>query len=64
MYMYIVADDGFYDFKKNDQSQHGTPFQRCLNAGAALELMAIIATAPGQRLAFTSPLFTLSVRAY
>ena len=31
------------------------PVQRCLNAGAALELMAITATAPGQRLAFTPP---------
>ena len=38
--------------------------QRCINAGAALELMAITATAPGQRPAFTRPLFTLSMRAY
>ena len=40
------------------------PAQRCLNAGAALELMAIIGPAPGQRLTFTRPLFTLSTRAY
>ena len=43
-----------YDFIKL-KSQHGTPVQRCLNAGAALELMAITAIAPGQRLAFTRP---------
>ena len=47
-------------FYKTGQSQHGTPVQHCLNAGAALELMAINATAPGHRLAFTRPLFTLS----
>ena len=46
-------------FYKTDQSQHGTPVQCCLNAGAALELMTITATAPGQRLAFTRPFFTL-----
>ena len=51
-------------FYKTDRSQHGTPVQHCLNAGAALELIAITATAPGQRLAFTHPLFTLSMRAY
>ena len=38
------------DFPKGkSRGQHGTPVQRFLNAGAALELMAIIATAPGQR---------------
>ena len=56
-----VADHVLY---KTDQSQHGTPVQRYLNAGAALELMAITAPAPVQRLAFTHPLFTLSMRAY
>ena len=49
---------------KTDQSQHGTPVERCLNAGAALELMVITASAPGQRLAFTRLLFTLSMRAF
>ena len=59
MHVHIhVADDVLYDFIKLT----GTPVQRCLNAGAALELMA--ATAPGQSLAFTRPLFTLSMRAY
>ena len=53
------------DPRLTDKSQHGgMPVQRCLNAGAALELMAITATAPGQRLAFTRPLFSLSMRAY
>ena len=47
---------------KTDQTQHGTPVQRCLNAGAALKLMAITASVPGQRLAFTRPLVTLSMR--
>ena len=61
-----VADDVLYDFIKLTavKSQNGTPVQRCLNADAALEIMAITASAPGQRLAFTRPLFTLAMWAY
>ena len=51
-------------FYKTDQNQHGTPVQRCLNAGAALKLIAVTTSAAGQRLAFTRPLFTLSMRAH
>ena len=51
-------------FYKTDHSQHGTPAKSSLNAGAALELMAITASAPGQRLTLTHPLFALSMRAY
>ena len=41
---------------KADQSQHETPVQRCLN-GAALEMLAITATPPGQSHVIDSSVF-------
>ena len=55
--MYIhVAEDILYDVIKLTKVNKERQVQRCLNAGAALELMAITASAPGQSLAFTRPL--------
>ena len=35
-------------FYKTDDCQHGTPIQRCMNADASLELLAITAPTPGR----------------
>ena len=55
-----VADDVLYHFIKLTKVNT----ERRSNAAAALELMAITATAPGQRLALARPVFTLSMQAY
>ena len=56
------TDDVLYDFIK--LTKVNTKTDPALPEGAALELMAITATSPGQRLAFTRPFFTLSMRVY
>ena len=61
MYIYLIM---YFMNNKTDQSQHETIFQLCLNAGAALILVAITAHAHVQRLALAHPLFTLSMWAY